>query len=122
MVVETLLEVSSEAAHVGSEGWLGDLGTSKPWETPWMVKMCQLSDILLVLVSHWPHIPMWGKSLAKSIQSLRDEACIAKKAWKTGEQLFPLTCAWPREKQDLSRYLNFSMYLSVVLNGDPLEL
>lgn len=86
--------------------------------------MCQLSDILVVLVSHWPLIPMWlqFQRLAKSIQSLRDAACIAKKAWKTGEQPFPSTRAWPREEQDLSTYLDCSMCLSVILNGDPLEL
>lgn len=52
----------------------------------------------------------------------KDAVCIAKKAWKTEEQPFPLTRAWPREEQDLSMYLNFSMCLTVVLNGDPLEL
>lgn len=33
-----------------------------------------------------------------------------------------LPSAWPEEVQDLSTYLNFSMCLSVVLNGEPLEL
>lgn len=41
---------------------------------------------------------------------------------KLDSSLFPFTSAWPEEQQDLSTYLNFSMCLSVVLNGDPLEL
>lgn len=49
--METLTGVSEEAAYVRSEGkW--DLGASEPCKTHWMVKICQLSDVLVCVWSH----------------------------------------------------------------------